>query len=240
MAESERVLLQRFVETNDGEAFAQIIHRHASLVYGTCLRVLADADQAADATQETFFQLVKKAHEVRGSLGGWLHRVAARKAVDLVRADSIRRRREDRHAEALPETRTVERTPFQLDLSSPETTVRSFTRAWVSGDPESILACWLPTAGDYEDVRRAACADPNDPGQKQYAEGKRWFQSLDPDAEMPIVSTEQTADGGTKVVWRVTLKKDATAGNQTFRAGDTHDIEVTLRRAGDSWLIDNM
>ena len=91
MAESESALLQRFVGTGDTEAFAQIVRRYAGLVYGTCLRILADADRAADATQETFFQLMKKAGEVRGSLGGWLHRVATGKAVDLIRSDSARR-----------------------------------------------------------------------------------------------------------------------------------------------------
>ena len=74
-------------------------------------------------------------------------------------------------------------------------------------------------------------ADPNDPQQKQYAEGKRWSPSLDPDAEMPIISTRQTEDGGTVVVWRVTVKKDVTLGKQAFHAGDTQDVEVTVRRS---------
>jgi len=91
MAESESALLERFVGTGDTEAFAQIVREYAGLVYGTCLRILADGDRAADATQETFFQLTKRAGEVRGSLAGWLHRVATGKAVDLIRKDSARR-----------------------------------------------------------------------------------------------------------------------------------------------------
>ena len=59
-------------------------------------------------------------------------------------------------------------------------------------------------------------------------------------AEMPIISTKENDDGGTVIVWRVTLKKEATLGTQVFHAGDMHDIEVTVRRSGDSWLIDNM
>jgi DNA-directed RNA polymerase specialized sigma24 family protein len=69
MVESESALLQRFVDSRDARAFAEIVRRYAGPVYGACLRVLADTDQAADATQETFFQLVRKAGKVRGSLG---------------------------------------------------------------------------------------------------------------------------------------------------------------------------
>jgi len=110
----------------------------------------------------------------------------------------------------------------------------------VCADPESILACWLPTAGDYEDIRRSAYADGSDPEQRSYYEGKLLMQSFDPDAEMPVLATKENDDGGTVITWRVTFKKDATMGGQTFRAGDTQDIEATVRKCGDSWLIDNM
>ncbi len=468
MSESESILLERFIRGNDAEAFAEIVGRHAGLVYGTCLRVLADTDKAADATQETFFQLLKRADEITDSIPGWLHRVAVGKAIDLVRNDARRRRREQQYAGAksVPDTTwreicpyvdeslnelddqtrrilvrhflegrsmtaladelgvsrpTVSRrmesglqrlraqlhkrgvavavaglgtlltenavqgapawlipqlgkvslvgaevalaagsggavstsslisggvlaaantklvvvisavvvvgaglltytlsspppqtpvpppvvarnsarqrarsearpeparpsavesetaprnassqtaakaTPFspqpagpdestgelsdppegsagtaasgfQLDLSSPEATVRSFTKAFALGDAESVLACWFSTAGDYEDIELALGAGPDDP--ERY-EGKMWFQSLDPDAEMPIVQTEEI-EGGINLVWRVTLKQDATMGGRTYHAGDTEDIEVTIRPSGDSWLIDNM
>ncbi|MBN1124622.1 MAG: sigma-70 family RNA polymerase sigma factor [Sedimentisphaerales bacterium] len=94
MSESEAILLQRFTRHNDAEAFAELTHRYAGLVYGSCLRVIGNADQAADATQETFFQLLKNAGTVTGSLGSWLHRVATRKAVDVIRQDVSRRKRE--------------------------------------------------------------------------------------------------------------------------------------------------
>jgi RNA polymerase sigma factor (sigma-70 family) len=104
MIEKESVLLRRFVSAGDPEAFAEIVRRYAGLVYGTCLRVLADADQAADATQETFFQLMKRAGEVRGSPAAWLHRVAVRKAVDRIREDSARRRREGKYRDGRSDT----------------------------------------------------------------------------------------------------------------------------------------
>lgn len=56
MFESESVLLQRFARTGDSEAFSELVRRYAGLVYGACLRILADKDRAADAVQDTFFQ----------------------------------------------------------------------------------------------------------------------------------------------------------------------------------------
>jgi len=102
MVETEAVLLTRFTRTGDAQAFAEIIRRHAGLVYGAALRILADVDRASDVAQETFLQLTKDAHSVTGSLPGWLHRVATHKAIDQMRRDTSRRRREVEYAAERP------------------------------------------------------------------------------------------------------------------------------------------
>ncbi|HQI27822.1 MAG TPA: sigma-70 family RNA polymerase sigma factor, partial [Sedimentisphaerales bacterium] len=98
MAETEAILLRRFACSGDAEAFAEILRRYAGLVYGAALRVLADVDRASDIAQDTFLQLAKDAGSVTGSLPAWLHRVATHKAIDQVRRDATRRRREADHA----------------------------------------------------------------------------------------------------------------------------------------------
>jgi RNA polymerase sigma factor (sigma-70 family) len=468
MAESESALLQRFVSRGDTGAFAEIVRRYAGLVYGTCIRVVSDADQAADATQETFFQLMKKAGDVRGSLAGWLHRVAVRKAVDLIRNDSARRRRENRYLEArssheertwqqiaphvdealetldeptralllqhylegrsmtelasefglsrptvsrriesgvvrlraqlhkqgilvtaaglaglltengaqsapaallqqlgkmallgtsaapaavsglsvpaalgggvvaatqsklvvaaaaalvvgagviayrtlspgpqqgppspagsvLNDGRTVSRrtsggaerrpmpqaeaeqeptqaveqeapaqsppvvesdseepaakplppaswsestesSPAQLDLSSPEATVRSFTRAIGSGDAASVLACFRPGGLDYEDMQEILNAEPGDP---RY-DVRVAMEALDPDAEMPILSTVNNPDGSVKVVWEVAFANEVVIEGHTLAPGAKMPMDALLVPAGDSWLIDGL
>jgi RNA polymerase sigma factor (sigma-70 family) len=106
MAQTEAVLLERFAGSGDAEAFAEIIRRHAGLVYGAALRILADVDRASDVAQETFLQLTKDAGHVTGSLPGWLHRVATHKAIDRMRRDASRRHRERQYVagEQSPET----------------------------------------------------------------------------------------------------------------------------------------
>ena len=94
MLENEVSLLHRFAKTGDAEAFSEVVQRHAGLVYGACLRILADRDRAADAVQDTFFQLLRNAGNITGSVPAWLHRVATRKAIDVVRRDSSIRQRE--------------------------------------------------------------------------------------------------------------------------------------------------
>ena len=102
MAETEAVLLRRFARGGDAAAFAEIIRRHAGLVYGAALRILADVDRASDVSQETFLQLTRDAGTVTGSLPGWLHRVATHKAIDHMRRDASRRRREMQYVAKQP------------------------------------------------------------------------------------------------------------------------------------------
>ena len=103
MAETESVLLKRFAGSGDAQALAEIIRRHAGLVYGAALRILADVDRASDVAQETFLQLTKDAASVTGSLPGWLHRVATHKAIDQMRRDISRRHREREYAARSPD-----------------------------------------------------------------------------------------------------------------------------------------
>ncbi len=101
MEDRDEMLVRRLVAEDDAEAFSALVGHHAGMVYGTCRRVLGSDAQAADAVQETFFQLLKEAHRIRGSVAGWLHQVATRRAVDIVRRDISRRRREEQYAASL-------------------------------------------------------------------------------------------------------------------------------------------
>jgi RNA polymerase sigma factor (sigma-70 family) len=104
---SDGELLGRFVERRDEPAFATLMARHGVMVFGVCLRVLGNQDDAADAFQATFLTLIRKAAGVRcdASLGGWLRRVAYRSAVRAAKDAARRRRREQRAA------RTEEQVP---------------------------------------------------------------------------------------------------------------------------------
>lgn len=98
-AEQDLLLLRRFSQTGDQSAFAEIVRRYAGVVYAACQRVVHNPAMAEEVAQETFFRLMKQPTSVSQSLGAWLHRAATNLAVDAVRSDAARRRREADFAE---------------------------------------------------------------------------------------------------------------------------------------------
>jgi RNA polymerase sigma-70 factor, ECF subfamily len=63
--------------TPDMEAFEEIYHLHHKRVYSICFRMLQNASDAEDLTQQVFIQLFRKLHTFRGesSFTTWLHRL---------------------------------------------------------------------------------------------------------------------------------------------------------------------
>jgi RNA polymerase sigma factor (sigma-70 family) len=78
-------LLARFARTRDEGAFELLVWRHAGMVLRVCRAVLLDHHAAEDVTQATFLALAKQAQSLgrRGSVAGWLYRVARRISVRL-------------------------------------------------------------------------------------------------------------------------------------------------------------
>ena len=118
MPESEFILLKRFVSNGDAEAFAEIIDMHAAMVYGVCLRILKDKTKAADAVQDTFLQLVRRAESITESLPNWLHQVATNKAKELIRADTFREQRELKYAANLHKNNSKDETSSWQEISA--------------------------------------------------------------------------------------------------------------------------
>jgi RNA polymerase sigma-70 factor (ECF subfamily) len=82
-------------------ALAEVYRRHGQAVYGLARRVLQDATEAEDVTQEVFLRLWRQPDRFdpdRGSLRSFLLAQAHGRAVDAVRSSSSRRQREAREA----------------------------------------------------------------------------------------------------------------------------------------------
>lgn len=82
-------------------ALAEVYRRHGRAVYGLARRVLQDAAEAEDVTQEVFLRLWRQPDSFdpeRGSLRSFLLAQAHGRAVDSVRSTSSRRAREARDA----------------------------------------------------------------------------------------------------------------------------------------------
>jgi RNA polymerase sigma-70 factor (ECF subfamily) len=83
------------------EALRELYRRHAALVRSIARRPLVSADLAEEAVQDVFLQLwvaPGRFDPGRGSLRTYLRVQAYRRAIDLSRAESSRRRREEHDA----------------------------------------------------------------------------------------------------------------------------------------------
>lgn len=98
MPTSDVALVRRWINDSDGDAFAEIVGRHSAMVYGTCVRILGDAVEAEDVTQDCFIKLGEGRNLVGASLGGLLHTLATHLSLNRLRAQSRRRRREIAYA----------------------------------------------------------------------------------------------------------------------------------------------
>jgi RNA polymerase sigma-70 factor (ECF subfamily) len=83
------------------DALAEAFRRHAGAVYGLAQRVLRDAAAAEEIVQEVFLRLWNAPDRYdpeRGSLRSYLLAQAHGRAVDQLRSETSRRRREERDA----------------------------------------------------------------------------------------------------------------------------------------------
>jgi RNA polymerase sigma-70 factor (ECF subfamily) len=106
------------VRRSDEPSLAEIYRRHGRGVYALAMRVLNDTGLAEEVTQEVFLRLWNEPERFdprRGALRSFLYRQAHSRAVDRVRNEEARRRREarDERERSLPEI-DVEREVWDL------------------------------------------------------------------------------------------------------------------------------
>lgn len=94
---AEAELLRDYTATCKPELLAELVRRHSGMVYGTCLRILGDAQDAEDVAQECFLELARKA-DIVSSVPGWLHRTAVHRSLDSIRKTATRRQHEQQAA----------------------------------------------------------------------------------------------------------------------------------------------
>jgi RNA polymerase sigma-70 factor, ECF subfamily len=71
----------------DSRAFGELVARHERRIYGLCLRILGNREDAEDATQEAFLAALRKASSFRraAAFSTWLYRIAVNAATDQAR-----------------------------------------------------------------------------------------------------------------------------------------------------------
>jgi RNA polymerase sigma-70 factor (ECF subfamily) len=94
--ELDRITATRLV-ARDEDALRELFDRNAASLLATAQRVGRDRAEAEDVVQELFVGLWRRPHSYdpdRGSLAGWLHMRCRGVALDRLRSQAARRRRE--------------------------------------------------------------------------------------------------------------------------------------------------
>ena len=97
-------LVAAFATAGADEAFAELVRRHATMVFRTCRRITGSHQDAEDATQAVFATVIVRARDLADcrSLGGWLYSAAWHVSRRYRRSEMTRRRRELRATPVMP------------------------------------------------------------------------------------------------------------------------------------------
>jgi RNA polymerase sigma-70 factor, ECF subfamily len=93
-ARADITLVDRIV-ARDERAVGELYDRHSRLLYGLILRILRDRSEAEEVLQEVFVQVWTRAETYNVTIGppaAWLVRIARNRAIDRLRANSVRLR----------------------------------------------------------------------------------------------------------------------------------------------------
>src|SRR5437899_6477702 len=99
--DDDMALVRDYALRGTEAAFEALVSRYVNLVYSAALRLVADRQLAEDVTQTTFITLARKARSLGSGtiLPSWLYRTACNTALDALKKQ---RRRERREQEAQP------------------------------------------------------------------------------------------------------------------------------------------
>jgi RNA polymerase sigma-70 factor (ECF subfamily) len=129
--------LVRAIVDHDERALAEAYRRHGDTCFALARRVLFDRALAEEVVQEIFVRLWNRPElyeSDRGSLRSFLVAQAHGRSVDLLRAETARRRREEREArQRVPE-------PFDLDREIVSLNEAETVRSALASLPESERA----------------------------------------------------------------------------------------------------
>ncbi len=129
----------------DEQAFAQLYDLTSSRVYGMVLRVIRDAAQAAEVTQDIYLEVWRQSARFdsgKGAVLPWLLMIAHRRAVDRVRSAQSAVVRDDKYA-VLTEERPYDSVSEQVQTSLDAQRVRKVLSDLTPAQREAVSLAYF-------------------------------------------------------------------------------------------------
>jgi RNA polymerase sigma-70 factor (ECF subfamily) len=129
----------------DEQAFAKLYDLTSARVYGMVLRVVRDAAQSAEVTQDVYLEVWRQSARFdsgKGAVLPWLLMIAHRRAVDRVRAAQSSIVRDDKYA-ALTEERPFDSVSEQVQTSLEAQRVRKVLHELTPAQREAVSLAYF-------------------------------------------------------------------------------------------------
>lgn len=108
--EPDIALLARF-RRGDQSAFTALVARYQRAIFNAAFRVVGNATDAADVTQDVFLRIVERLddYDHRYKFFSWIYRIAINESIDLLRRVKREEPLDDDEGAALPDTDSPDR-----------------------------------------------------------------------------------------------------------------------------------
>jgi len=131
-------------------------------------------------------------------------------------------------------TGTGEESKIEVDLSSPESTIESFSRILASGNYSRLAECFTPDSEDLGDLMNILETD--DP---KFAEVKQVFTSVGEPIEVTDIRSEPGSEG-VGVTWKFTVTKPFLVEGRQLVEGDQFEMDTQVVEVNGRWLIQGL
>lgn len=110
--------LAKYSAGGDMPAFEEIYSRHHRRVYSICLRMLQNASEAEDLTQDVFIQLYRKIGSFRGdsAFTTWLHRMTVNQVLMHFRKRNVKFEKTTEEGETPDQVVTGSTNPMKMQI----------------------------------------------------------------------------------------------------------------------------
>lgn len=121
---ADETLVQLFVDdaARYSQAFDILVERYQGKVYGLCLRMMGNAEEAEDQAQEVFIKIYRSLgrFEGRARFSTWMYRIAVNACLDALEKRRRRPQAADTEWSEMGETLSLDLDPFSWQSKTPE------------------------------------------------------------------------------------------------------------------------